>query len=184
MAVQEYLIEEVESLTQPSEDRVEWLQKVTDLNLEGQLQLGNNVPEKGPIPFPLMNGSMTHIFETLCPSKSILKDYNKTAIPLRALALIGLSVQNEYFGKIEIWYDEEELDPIVVGCDGQDKYLLARWADELEEMGVLMEKAIKKKISKRSNALSKKLKEAEKDLATVAEDVRSFMTNQVTYLFD
>lgn len=181
MAVQEFMVDEVKELSENDEKGAEWSALVEKLGLEGQRTLCNGSPQS-PIPFPHMNKEMIKVYETLCPMKSLIKDYNKTAIPIRVLEIAGLCVLKEYFGKIEIWYDDKAPDPVVVGCDGEDKYILARWAAELEEYAVLREKAIKRKVAKMKTEYEKNLRETEMALQTLNSIVESWLSGDWTHV--
>ena len=159
MAVQEFMIDEVKDIAENEGKATEWSELVEKLGLEGQRQLCSAAPTS-PIPFPHMNKEMIRVYEVLCPSKMLIKDYNKTTIPTRVLEIAGLCFMKEYFGKIEIWYDDKAPDPIVVGCDGEDKYILARWAAEIEEYAVLRKKAIERKSREMKAKLEQSLYEA------------------------
>ena len=182
MAVQEFLIDEVVNLTTDTDDLQEWQNKVEELDLEGQRKIQSG-DKRTPVPFPLMNQAMKNTYGVLCPSILLIHDYDKTAIPLRVLALLSLCKENEYFGKIEIWFDDKTPCPLAVGCDGSDKYIIARWGDELEEFAVLQERAIIRKEGLRRIRLKKDLKEAQFGLNTLAEDARSYVMGETSYLY-
>lgn len=166
MAVQEFMIDEVRDVAENQEKGDQWSELVDKLGLEGQRQLCSVSPAS-PIPFPHMNKEMIRVYEVLCPAKLLIKDYNKTAIPIRVLEIAGFCMMKEYFGKIEVWYDDKAPDPIVVGCDGEDKYILARWAAEIEEYAVLREKAVKKKIKEMTMKLKHEINECTSALDNV-----------------
>ena len=46
-------------------------------------------------------------------------DYDKTPIPVEILDLVALSINENYFKEIEIWYDDKNPDPVCVGIDCQ-----------------------------------------------------------------
>lgn len=175
MAVQEFMLEEMKDVAENAEKGEEWKGLVEELNLEGQRQLCNSDPAS-PIPFTNMNKEMIRVYETLCPVKRLLKDYNKTAIPIRVLEIAGFCILKEYFGKIEVWYDDEEPDPIIVGCDGEDKYILARWAAELEEYAVLKKKAMDRKVKKITLDLQLHQREVAAGLENVVEHTARWMS--------
>ena len=166
MIVKEYFVEEVKNLNQHPENLAEWHELVDKLDLEGQrtLMAGD---EKSPIPFVLLNSKYDRIYSVLCPSKMEYKKYDKTTIPLRVLALIGLCKEKEYFGSIQIWYDDKSPCPVVVGCDGQEKYLIARWGSEAIEEDALEEKAKHRKKTKMIADLNKALKSAENQISVI-----------------
>lgn len=181
MAVQEFMLDEVKDIVNDTEKAVEWNALVDKLGLEGQRKLCSADPTN-PIPFPLMNREMLKVYETLCETKALLKDYSKTTIPTRVLEIAGLCVIKEYFGKIEVWYDEHDPDPVLVGCDGEDKYLLARWGAELEEYAILRQEAVNRLTKKAKNVLTMKLHEIQNGLPTVDAAVEAFISGTTSYL--
>lgn len=145
--VQTYVIEETKELIFDSSSIEEWKEKVNALQLQGQQTLING--DKSPVPFEFMNTVTGRIFETLCPQKSSVKEYNKTPIPLEILGLIQLAVNENHFDSIEIWYDDKSPDPVAIGIrdDKQnrwvkDRYLIGRWGDVLAPLEELKIKAI------------------------------------------
>lgn len=181
MAVQEFMLDEVKDIVNNEEKATEWNELVDKLGLEGQRQLCSADPTN-PIPFPLMNKEMLKVYETLCETKTLLKDYSKTTIPIRVLEIAGLCVIKEYFGKIEVWYDEHDPDPVLVGCDGEDKYLLARWGAELEEYAILRQEAVNRLTRKAKNMLTMRLHAIQSALPTVESEVEDFISGGSMYL--
>lgn len=59
--------------------------------------------------------SYVNICQQLCPSKIEVQKYNLTPIPVQILDLVALSFKENYFTKIEIWYDEKSPDPFAIG---------------------------------------------------------------------
>ena len=111
--VETYLVEEVSELIYDGEKLDRWNDLVAQLGLTGQRSVVK--PEKSPIPFLIMNEQIKAVFETLCPNKVDVSEYNQMPIPVEILDLISLSVKEEYFGEIQIWYDEKQKDPVCVG---------------------------------------------------------------------
>lgn len=144
--VQTFLVEEAKELIYDSDKIQEWKNKCNELGLDGQLELASS--DKSPVPFEFMNTVTLRVYETLCPQKENYKRYNKTAIPLEVLSLIALSVQENYFTDIQIWFDDKTPDPLAVGLirnkDGYSNtyYTIARWGDVLRPFDELKEKAI------------------------------------------
>ena len=111
--VETFVIEETQELIYDNEKLDEWNTRVAELGLKGQTKIVKS--EKSPIPFMHMKATTVRVFETLCPRKVNITEYDKTPIPVEILNLVGLSVKEEYFSKIEIWYDDENPDPACVG---------------------------------------------------------------------
>lgn len=115
--VETYLIEETVELIYDNEKLDKWNSYVSELGLKGQTEI--QVKDKSPIPFMHMKKSMVNVFSTLCPRKVDIKSYNVTPIPVEILDLVALSVKEQYFQKIEVWYDDATPDPAVVGFTGE-----------------------------------------------------------------
>ena len=113
--VQTFVQEETAELIYDNDKLSEWKEKVTDLNLKGQKKLTKSA---SPIPFLYMKKSIENIFDTLCPEKRNIDEYDKTPIPLEVLKLIQMSKNEGYFNRIQIWYDDKSPDPICVGSVG------------------------------------------------------------------
>lgn len=129
-AVETFLVEEITELIHDSEKLQKWNDMVEVLGLEGQKKIQKN--ERSPIPFLHLKKTMENILRTLCPAKDSIENFKTTPIPLEVLDLIGLSVRERYFGKIEIWYDDKNPDPCVIGITGfwyQSEYSNPRNAD-------------------------------------------------------
>jgi len=120
--VQTYIQPETEDLITDNEALTAWEQKVMELGLSGQLKVQSG-EGKSPIPFLYMKQNLVDVFSTLCPVKVNVKNYNKTPIPIEVLDLISLSVNEDYFADIQVWYDDKSPDPAVIGLSG------AWWVD-------------------------------------------------------
>jgi hypothetical protein len=115
--VETFVIEETQELIYDNEKLDQWNKHVSSLGLKGQTKIV--APEKSPIPFLHMKLPLVRVFETLCPRKVDIVDYDKTPIPVEILDLVALSKREQYFTKIEIWYDDETPDPACVGYIGK-----------------------------------------------------------------
>lgn len=119
-AVETFVIEETASLIYDNEQLDKWNDLVKDLGLKGQTKIV--APTKSPIPFMFIKTGMKNVFETLCPRKVDVSEYDVTHIPVEILDLVALSKREDYFTKVEIWYDDKNPDPLCVGIVG--KYIL------------------------------------------------------------
>lgn len=115
--VETYIIEETQELIYDNEKLAQWNKQVEALGLTGQTKI--QVKEKSPIPFLHMKTTLVNVFSTLCPRKVDIKAYDKTPIPVEILDLAALSVREQYFNKIEIWYDDKAPDPACIGVVGE-----------------------------------------------------------------
>jgi hypothetical protein len=111
--VETFVIEETAELIYDSEKLERWNKIVSEIGLDGQNQIVK--PLKSPIPFLYVKSNMKKAFETLCPIKTSVYEYDKTPIPLDILELVALSVREQYFQTIEIWYDDKSPDPFCIG---------------------------------------------------------------------
>jgi hypothetical protein len=114
--VETFVIEETQELIYDNEKLENWNRLVEELGLKGQETIIS--PEKSPIPFLHINTQLSNTFETLCPRKVLVEEYSITPIPVEILSLISLSKKENYFDKIEIWYDDKTPDPVCIGFKG------------------------------------------------------------------
>lgn len=124
--VETFIIEETQELIYDNEQLDKWNDMVSALGLKGQSKIC--APEKSPIPFLPMKRPITRVFETLCPVKVSVLDYDKSPIPVEILSLVSLAVKEGYFNKIEIWYDDKNPDPACVGSVGRWVAYNNKWA--------------------------------------------------------
>lgn len=115
--VETYIIEETQELIYDNEQLDKWNKRVAELGLTGQTKIQKK--DKSPIPFLHMKASMVEVFAQLCPRRVNIKAYDKTPIPVEILDLAALSVNEKYFNKIEIWYDDKTPDPACIGITGK-----------------------------------------------------------------
>lgn len=161
--VKSFLVEETTELIHDVDKLDEWKKKCEELGLDSQIALAS--PEKSPIPFEHMNTVAVRVYETLCPAKVEFKRYQKTAIPLEVLALIQLSVNENYFDEIQIWYDDKSPDPLAVGIKkngsswNHDFYTIARWGDALKPFEKLKDLAIKRYAASAKLSIKKRIAE-------------------------
>jgi hypothetical protein len=111
--VETFVIEETASLIYDNEQLDSWNLMVKELGLTGQTAI--QTKEKSPIPFMHLKESLKNIFECLCPRRVNIEDYNITPIPVEILELVMLSKRENYFHKIQIWYDDKSPDPVCLG---------------------------------------------------------------------
>ena len=179
--VQTFLVEETTELIHDDQKLGEWKQKCEELGLTAQLELAN--PEKSPIPFESMNTVSQRVYETLCPSRVNYKEYRKTAIPLEVLGLIHLSVNEGYFEKIDIWYDDKTPDPIAVGLVKissyqYDYFTIARWGDVLRPFEELKTLAIQRFINSSKIQIKTKIADYNNKLENVENNAHRYFEVQ------
>jgi len=111
--VTKYLISETTELIHDNEKLSEWEKHVKSLNLKGQEKLQSD--GNSPIPFLPLTSTLENVCSTLCGRQVDMEEFEVTPIPVEVLDLIALSVKEKYFTKLEVWYDEKDKDPFVVG---------------------------------------------------------------------
>lgn len=183
--VETYIIEETQELIYDNEKLDQWNKLVGELGLTGQTKIVK--PEKSPIPFLWMNAALIATFTELCPRKVLVAAYDKTPIPVEALSLVALSVKEGYFEKIEVWYNDKNPDPAIVGIikganydpkystweGGFEYYLLARWSDVKASLEELTERAKKLFILRRKNELERVIKRYNSDLEEIESEANN-----------
>lgn len=174
--VETFIIEETQALIYDNEQLDKWNEHVSALGLAGQQKIIQK--DKSPIPFLWMNAATIRVFETLCPTKVEVAVYDKTPIPVEILDLLVLSNREKYFDLVEIWYNEEDKDPCVVGYKYRqeeashewyrkayaEKYLIGRWADVKQSFKELSIKAREIFFANRTNDLKTSIIRAQRDL--------------------
>jgi len=113
MHIETYVIEETSNLIHNDADLDEWRRLTQELGLTSQKEITRL--DKSPVPFLPMNKRIENILTELCPTTVEIKRYNVTPIPLEVLKLVSLSVNEHYFERIEIMYDETSKDPACIG---------------------------------------------------------------------
>lgn len=143
----------------------EWKKQIEELGLLGQQKLVNKPDDSNPSIYMYMNESIERVFSVLCPMKENYKVYSKSTIPLEVLKEIALCVHENYFHKIEVWHDDTDPDPIVVGYTTSEynspKHLIARWGDEIIPLNELKIKA--------ENRLIKSARQQYEDMGKILE---------------
>ncbi len=152
MKIETYEEVETDNEAQTMAHDHESMEIIERLGLEGQKKL--SIPEtKTRCPYRQMTKDEHFVFSQVCPQKCDPVKYAAGGIPLRVLQIISWAKENPIFKRLEIWYaDSASLkDPVLVGYiqNGtyswqEDIFLLARWADELLPVEVLMPDAYKK----------------------------------------
>lgn len=123
----------------------EWRSLVERLGMKGQMEC-NKGSDANPIPYMRLNSKWHKVLRTVCPSASDYKAYNHSTVPMDVLEEISFALSIEVFDNIQIWYDEVEKDPFVVGMKrnanySQKFFLIAQFGEELLPFEVLETKA-------------------------------------------
>jgi hypothetical protein len=113
--VQTYIEEETTTLIYDNEQLDKWNEMIKELGIQGQESVVSD--SKSPIPFKWLNETEMNIVKELCPREVDFKQYDKTPIPLAILELISMSIKEDYFNEIKIYYNEKEKDPFAIGIN-------------------------------------------------------------------
>ena len=144
-----FLIKEHETtLFEPSEIE-QWKTLVNELGLVEQERLIKQ--DKSPLPFSLMTEAEDTIYKKILPQQEDYKKYSTEAIPLQVLDVIALCLKEQYFDKIQIWYNRNNPDPIVVGRTytnenartndyswNMNNYIIAQWGPKIKPLKDLL----------------------------------------------
>lgn len=176
--VETFLVKENANLVGKEPKTKEWKELVEELGLSGQKALTMEAKNNEPVPFTYMKTQMRGVLNTLCPVKVAAADYNVEAIPLEALAMFKLA--KDYFERVEIWYDDEAPDPVMVGLlkpeewnlENKKPYLIARWGAELADWDKLYKEALKRLTTEKTELLELKLAKVQAQLKTAHNDAR------------
>ena len=174
MATQIFIEPELETLHAYAE---EWEQLCTGLELKQQLKKIGKV-EKIPNPYVKLDPRTERVYEMLCPQKELYTDYKASTLPLEILQEIHRCKENEWFPVIAIWYDDKSPDPFLIGYDskkGGNKYLIARWGDELLPFEQLLEKAINRYKEAYRRALNRLIMDCEFRKQDIEGEIRGYI---------
>lgn len=164
MEVKIYREPENASLIIEDKDLKEYNELIGSLGLPAP----NKEPEKVPNVYAYLNSAMIKQLSTLCPVRTSIEKYTKTTIPLEVLRVYKFAKDNEMFEGYEIWSDDKNPDPMLIGWKyrndtarekgfswEKDRYLIARWGDCALEIPELLRLGY----NKLQVALEDKLKE-------------------------
>lgn len=194
--VTSYFQQELEDVVISAEALDEWNELASELGLK---QPDDAVSAKSPNPFLFMTPSMVATFETLCPREVRLEEYTAAPIPLEALRLIKLAVQEGHFDRIKIRYDDKGPDPVAIGERGvwygytpewrklvgeeitspsvtqkyftaSERFLIARWGAESASLDKLAKMAKERFMRENKAEKSKQIKQLQNDLAVLDEE--------------
>lgn len=194
--VETYIIEETQELIYDNEQLDKWNSFVTELGLSGQQTIVKD--KKSPIPFLWMNTSLINVFTELCPRKVEISKYNKTPIPVEVLSLVSLSNKEGYFDKVEVWYNDKDPDPAVIGYSydsansGSEwsrdfyakKYLIARWSDVKASFKELTERARKIFLLRKESEYKANMKNAQRHLEDLETETNTHFGFDAAALID
>lgn len=168
MKIETYEIEP-ETLSDGSvETDEEAIKLIESMGLEGQQSLvkpAANGKAAVRTPYQQMTNEEVAVFKACFPVHDGVEKYSAGLIPTRCLQVAALG--KDLFGHVEVWHERDvrDPDPLLVGVNpgetsyGAKKYfLLARWGEELIELGAWFQGLIPKAREKIRAALEAKVK--------------------------
>jgi hypothetical protein len=175
MATQIFIEPELEKLYENSE---EWEQMCTGLGLEKQLKKAGK-KEKVGNPYMKIDPRTERVYRLLCPQRQLYTDYVSSTLPLEVLQEIHRCQENEWFPRIEVWYDDKSPDPFLIGYDSKkweaNKFLIARWGDELLPFEQLMDKVINRFKEAYKRALNRLIIDCEYRKQDIEGEIRAYI---------
>lgn len=130
------------------EDRDRALEIVERLELGGQQSLIKGDDNKRTLcPYREMTAIEKAVYETLCPRRMKLKEFDGGPIPLRVLE--AAEECKDHFDELWVWSTSTAIDPVLVGTKSHKTYsnvvaswwIIARWGDELKPFGDMLDDA-------------------------------------------
>lgn len=152
MQVETYECEETATETVEMTDEARAI--IEKLGLSGQEQLSASKPEDDGTtprcPYRKITGEEDFVYRTICPTAVKLETYSESPIPLRVLQVAAHAVK--FFTYLEVWHAAGVTvkDPVLIGCKqigdhswNVERYILARWADALDEWPAVVKTALR-----------------------------------------
>lgn len=151
MNVQIFIQEDNKALIYDNDQLDEFKSLVDELGLKCNNHIDS---EKSPIPFMWLDEATVRAFRLLCPNSEAIEKY-RFEIPLEALRNAKLCQTEKYFDWLEVWSNEKDPDPFLIGRvykdqDAREKkwhwnasyYLIARWGAEAKGIPELVNDAV------------------------------------------
>lgn len=151
MEIETYEIEEVAgaALGTTPEVEAEALEMIERLGLDGQRKLvikpdgDDESATEERIPYPKMSASEVAVYSARFPVHDDVAAYNMGIMPIRVLQVVEHA--RRIFEKVQVWHDKvRDPDPVLVGKNGNDTFLLARWGDALKQFAEIKAEALEK----------------------------------------
>lgn len=154
MEVKVYREPENENLIMDENSLMEYNKIALELGLQTK---ENAVEEKTPNIYIALNQTMQRQLKAVCPASTSIGTYKKSTIPLEVLKVYKYAKDNEMFDGFQIWYNDKEPDPLLIGWKWmneeakkndytwqRDRFLMARWGDCALELNDLLELGFQK----------------------------------------
>lgn len=135
MLVETYEVTESADKTKVEGEEFEQFKSMIEsLNLEGQQKF---IQDKEVNPYRKMTSQESVVYGILCPTKTELKNFSESMIPLRVLQLATHVNSLNFIDVLEVWHSDNAdiKDPVLVGRKGTswngEYFILARWGELL-----------------------------------------------------
>jgi hypothetical protein len=175
MKIETYEVSETTTPEETVQHEAAAVDLIERLGLEGQKSLMTTHQDKPQqiCPYRLMTRDEHFVFRQLCPKRDDVRKFRNGPIPLRVLQIIAWAIDAEIFKRVEIWSADSASikDPVLVGIKqspesswSEDIFILARWADELLPIEVLLPDAYKAYVRKRITEAQSEIKRVTRSL--------------------
>jgi len=186
MEVQSFLLEENQGMLVDSKEIEAWTKQITKLKLDGQAKLISD-DGSSPVMFKLLSAQEHSVYKNASPTHALIENYEGMPIPLKALSLVALAEKEGYFHHIEIWHNDIDPDPLIVGMAesyGGKAYLIAIFGTKIKTFEELAEKAKLRLEATREAVIAKNLVLLNAAAKTIKEDVAAILTgeNRLVYI--
>lgn len=143
-----------ETREETSEQTAEALQLIEQLGLEGQRPVQKDDSTGVRNPYRIIRADEDFVYRTLCPQREAVEKFKAEPIPLEVLKTLAYAKSLNIFAYFEVWSAASATvkDPVLVGYLSKSQYgspvgepyIIARWANELLPLEVLLPDALKK----------------------------------------
>lgn len=141
-----------ETAAEPIEATEEAVGLIEQLGLAGQKEMMRPKTAEVPAarwPYREITAEEVFVYQTLCPESTKIEAYAGGPIPLRVLQIAAHAKSVKPTTRLMVWHRALPgvKDPVLVAEFGRydwstdNRYILARWGDELETFAVLMKRA-------------------------------------------
>jgi hypothetical protein len=125
-----------------------------------------------------INKRLSNVLTCLCPKKENVEAYAKSPIPLELLGHIKQAEMKGWFEKIEVWYDDRDPDPVLIGTARKEQYLIGRWGAEAVTLERLDALAVTKKKADLERKAKAKISEIQEGLAQLEENTQKILDGE------
>lgn len=180
MIVETYEVDEVGAEHPEVSD--EAVRLVAELGLSGQRKFtepDGDLKLKTRAPYREVTAEEMFVIKMLCPIEVDLEKYDRAPIPIRVLQVAAHAKDCGMFTKLVVRCprSESDRDPFLLGLDKETysskRFILARWADDVDEWPALVKKAL-------SKWKEKALATCRQAIATAETDIRLIEAGAVT----